>query len=441
MGQAVSMRKKIIAVSGFSLGCLFVAQSFAAAAPAASAISAALNLLAKADQYIQRMNIPLSRRSVAAARTALLPAIANPRQTDIRAFIALGRVGLYTGDQSDMAYALAGIMRVDPNNQTSAGEKKWVADLKRQVAPSLLKSVMAQRHQFVIHWLAASKGSVADEMLVGEDYFKGTGTPVNPPASLQYTHAAAVAGNSIAMANMGFFYLYGKGVKADYNRGRYWYKKSAMDGYADAMFQLGMLDYGRITGGTTPFGIQTGPIQRDYSGAIKWWKLAAAKGDGRSMDCLGQLYLSGTGVKRDYSKALESFKKAAHLGVLSGYEHLGLMYQQGLGVKVDMTAAAKLYAMAAARGDSNSMLRLALLYMYGKGVKQNNKMALHLEHQAAALGNPHAMYNLGYMYAHGLCVPVSRRLAFIWFTQAKKAGDPAAQAALYKLLHIHPGGF
>ena len=92
-------------------------------------------------------------------------------------------------------------------------------------------------------------------------------------------------------------------------------------------------------------------VTQDYTEALKWYTLAAEKGDAFAQSNLGVMYEVGNGVAVDYKKAMEWYSKSADNGHAIAQRNLGLLYHQGLGVEKDITKAYACYAIAAANGD------------------------------------------------------------------------------------------
>ena len=61
------------------------------------------------------------------------------------------------------------------------------------------------------------------------------------------------------------------------------------------------------------YGLGQG-VERDYTEARKWYRLAADKGQSNALYSLGLIYKEGLGVKQNYSKALKWFLLAAEQG-------------------------------------------------------------------------------------------------------------------------------
>lgn len=60
---------------------------------------------------------------------------------------------------------------------------------------------------------------------------------------------------------------------------------------------------------------------------------AVEKGEPRSMELLGEMYASGTGVERNYTQAFKWLALASKQEVYSAYNGLGYLYLRGYGVE------------------------------------------------------------------------------------------------------------
>jgi uncharacterized protein len=112
---------------------------------------------------------------------------------------------------------------------------------------------------------------------------------------------AADGGDVRAMANLGYLFLNGFGVRADFEVARKWLEKGAALGGADSMNNLGAL-FERLG---TPEG---------YTKARDWYMKAAALGNASAMYQLGMIYEGGKGVAKDSRAARQWYQKAADSG-------------------------------------------------------------------------------------------------------------------------------
>ena len=73
--------------------------------------------------------------------------------------------------------------------------------------------------------------------------------------------------------------------------------------------------------------------------AMKWYRLAADRGDASAQFNLGIIYDEGLGVPRDYAEAMKWYSRAANQGFASAQYNLGAMYFEGRGVPEDFVQA------------------------------------------------------------------------------------------------------
>lgn len=77
--------------------------------------------------------------------------------------------------------------------------------------------------------------------------------------------------------------------------------------------------------------------------ALAWYKKSAEQGVAPAMLNLGWLYVSGGKIEKDYQKAVLLFKQAANKGLTLGWASLGYMYENGFGVQKDDRKALQFY--------------------------------------------------------------------------------------------------
>lgn len=112
-------------------------------------------------------------------------------------------------------------------------------------------------------------------------------------------------------------------------------KQLAMDGVADAQYNLGhMYEVGQ-------------GVEANLEEAVQWYRKAAEQGNARAEIRLGLMHLNGEGVEKDAVKAAEYLTKAAEKGYAEAQYNLGLLYMKGEGVAQDMALAKELFRKAA----------------------------------------------------------------------------------------------
>jgi TPR repeat protein len=66
--------------------------------------------------------------------------------------------------------------------------------------------------------------------------------------------------------------------------------------------------------------------KQDYAKAMKWFRIAADKGDAFAQGWIGMMYHSGLGVKNDGSEAEKWYRLAADQGEHAAQANLGVLY-------------------------------------------------------------------------------------------------------------------
>lgn len=100
---------------------------------------------------------------------------------------------------------------------------------------------------------------------------------------------------------------------------------------------------------------------QDFATAARGFQLVADRGNARGQFFLGELYLTGRGVKQDYARALMLERAAAEQGSEEAQYTLGGMYERGEGVDKDPVQANVWYSLSAATGDEQAIRKKAAL--------------------------------------------------------------------------------
>ncbi|KAJ1555979.1 hypothetical protein HK096_001388, partial [Nowakowskiella sp. JEL0078] len=91
-------------------------------------------------------------------------------------------------------------------------------------------------------------------------------------------------------------------------------------------------------------------VDEDTTTAMKYYKLAAEKGDTGAAFLLGVAYENGMGVDQDPSQAVLWYEKAADAGDAGAQFILGVAYENGFGVEPDSEKALEWFTRAAENG-------------------------------------------------------------------------------------------
>jgi hypothetical protein len=123
--------------------------------------------------------------------------------------------------------------------------------------------------------------------------------------------------------------------------------------------------------------------------AVRWFKMAAERGNARGQYGLGFMYRKGRGgLAQSDIEALRWYEKAAEQGDADAEASLGLMYEHGLGgLRQSDTEAVRWYKKAAEQGNAAGEYDLADMYERGVGgLAQSQSEALNLYVKAARSG-------------------------------------------------------
>jgi len=179
--------------------------------------------------------------------------------------------------------------------------------------------------------------------------------------------------------------------------------------------------------------------QKNYSEAMRWYRMAADQGYAGAQNNIGVLYKNGSGVAQDYSEAMRWYRMAADQGYAGAQFNIGLLYGNGSGVAQDYSEAMRWYRMAADQGYAGAQNNIGLLYDNGSGVAQDYSEAMRWYRMAADQGDAGAQNNIGALYADGQGVTYDLKQARSWMTKAAAGGSENAK----NWLAAHPdlGGF
>jgi len=91
-------------------------------------------------------------------------------------------------------------------------------------------------------------------------------------------------------------------------------------------------------------------VPKDYSEAVKWYKLAANQGHAIAQYKMGISYDMGHGIPQNYKEAMKWYELAANQKVPQAQYNLGLMYGDGDGVPKNYILAFMWINLAASKG-------------------------------------------------------------------------------------------
>jgi TPR repeat protein len=271
----------------------------------------------------------------------------------------------------------------------------------------------------------AEHGNTRAQILVGEAYRKGDGTPADVNESVRWFSRAANSGDPIAQAELAVSYLSGPSPLRDPRLAFAWYLRSATAGLPLSQNEVGSM-----------FFMGLG-VRHDEEEAVRWFQRAAAKGYAPAQANLGFAYSQGRGVAPNPKLALKWLKQAARKHEALALFHLAYIYDGCYcGFPDNPALAAKWYEKAAALGHPAAESNLAILYTNGTGVPRNLERALQLFTRSAQHGNTDAYWALYRFHSQGLATPVDKVKGLAWLMLAAQANSasPKISAELAKAM-------
>ena len=380
--------------------------------------------------------------------------------------------------------------------------------------------------------MAANGGNASGQVNLGDAYYSGEGVTKDYNEAFKWFMQAAQQGNSTGQSWLAIMYRYGFGVAKDeteavkwyrkaadqgsdfgqyylaemYENGygveknvteaRRWYQKAADQGYEKAIQKLKVLS-GTSTSSTSGKTYKEYEKMADefydkknYTEALKYYKLSAPGNDGGVFNRLGYMYSAGVGVDANASEAVKWFRKSAEQGYMIGQYNMGLMYELGRGIGKDVNEAIRWYRKAADQGYQNAKDKLATLsdtgttlskteikyyvdkadkyykeknfqealknyliaanagddyaqnwvgwmYKNAEGVERNYMESYKWNMKSAESGNAYAMNSLGILFENGQGVEVNLPKAVEWYRKAANAGNVHGQ---YNLGRMYENG-
>ena len=185
--------------------------------------------------------------------------------------------------------------------------------------------------------------------------------------------------NAYAIANLGWHYQTGNGVKRDYKKANQLFKKGIKK---NNLYSYNRLAESFINGWGVPENLKK---------AISLYKDAANFGDDYAQAELGYYYLYGEGVEKNEENAYSWFKKSADQNNTYAQSYLGWLLLQGIGTNVNYEEAFKYSKLAADKGDDFAQANVAYQYEFGEGIEKDIDEAIKYYSLSADQGNEYAI--------------------------------------------------
>mgnify|MGYP002623996334 CR=1 FL=1 len=274
---------------------------------------------------------------------------------------------------------------------------------------------VTQDYAEALKWLrkAADQNNSTGMCSLGEMYQNGYGVTQDNYEALKWFRKAADQKHKTAYAWMGYMYEFGHGVTKDLSQAKAWYQKGADAGDDYSKNKLKESQFANVSSSSSTSssssssydseiaGKSAGDINtlgvnyelgkngktKDLAKALKYYKIAADKGDRFAQYNLGLMYKNEKGVTKDYSEAFKWFSKSAEQGYANAQNQLGIMYYNGQGTTKDNYLAVKWFRKAAEQNDANSCSWMGFMYENGYGVSKSITQAKTWYKKGADLGD------------------------------------------------------
>ncbi len=286
---------------------------------------------------------------------------------------------------------------------------------------------------------------------LGDYFVSGAlgGTP-NPVAAYECYLRAAEAGNMKACVTVGDCLCDGDGVPQDLEAGLAWYDRAAAGGNTLGRERAEKM---RADAAACVAEGKQALAEERHEDAVASFECAAKCGYAEAITALGDLCLSGRGVKAEPKKAAWYYADAAARGDKRAKYRLACLYLMNHGVKFNKKRARALFETALAEGYTPAAAKLEEMKarertyyvdrLYSVSCvayhRRDVREAVRLRTTAARLGHAKATFYLGCMYDCGDGVACDRALAAQLFDRAAALGfDGRANGSLSKYLHRLP---
>jgi TPR repeat protein len=265
------------------------------------------------------------------------------------------------------------------------------AQVTQVVAKALVNGDgVAQDHVLAAEWYekAAAAGDIESRHRLGKMYFHGQeGVEQDLECAVAEFRRAAEegeeGGHAPAQRFLADCYYDGDRVEKDYVHAREWYKKAALGGDPDAIYDAAEMCLNGEGG------------EPDFEYAARMFHKLAKNGNGQAQNQLGCMYLKGDGVAQDDMQAVAWFGKSADNEISEGQANLAYCHLKGWGVERDAFEAGRLFRLAALQRDAKAQWYLGEIFRKGElycGAKM--KLARKYLRLAAEQGNDDASARL-----------------------------------------------
>ena len=216
---------------------------------------------------------------------------------------------------------------------------------------------------------------------MGVALYRGEGVKQDYEKALWFYKKAAEQGVVFAMVNCGVCYQFGHGCEQDYYKAMEYYRAAADKGNAKAMWNLGCLEVA---------------VCEHYDTGIRLMEKAFEQGIVDAAYDLGQVY-SAKNPFFSVEKAAFWFERAAQAGNKKAYSQLGWLYQKKVETDDGKRKAVYWYKKAYENGDSSVCLMLGITLFELATSSEEHEEAYEWLRKAHLQGDPDAKQGMALM--------------------------------------------
>lgn len=274
--------------------------------------------------------------------------------------------------------------------------------------------------------------------------------------AFRWLRSSALLGKAEAMANLGWLQYRGIGCERDVGQAKQWFEAAANASISQAALGLAEVYGDKNTNFYDPeqrrsWLLKASELGNPSASYIIAKEISTANASNHEevehfleVACrahhaaacydLGLLRFRRSRTQKAAEEAVELIRQAAKKGVAQASCTLGEIYIKGGVIPSDHREAAKWFKVASDAGLSNAHFNLACLYARGDGVVTDLRQAAKYFELSALAGHIIAAYNTAIFYRDGKGFERDLSKAILWFRKAGENNVVPAQVALGKLL-------
>jgi TPR repeat protein len=263
-------------------------------------------------------------------------------------------LALFEQDPDMLAAQLNNIEPAAPSIMTEDMSTDSAANTTKNVPQASIESAPTEAPR--VQQAAATANAPIREISI-QDFLSGQTNPAplraripsdsTLPEIIKEVEIKAYEGVPEAQHDLAAIYTAGHGgVPIDFERAATWFRESAIQGVANARYNLGVL-YHQGLG-----------VPQDINLAVQWYRAAAENGHAEAEYNLGIAAIEGIGTNHNPAKAADYFQRAANGGIMEAAYNLGLIHENGLAGAPNTNEALFWYSKAADMGSADAKTAL-----------------------------------------------------------------------------------